>query len=189
MKREIKYYGDPVLRAKARPVPAVDGELRRLAQDMIETMRANAGCGLAAQQIGRTEAVCVIEVMPEQDADKEGGRLHPDLAMPMVLFNPEIIESSSKIDYYEEGCLSFPDLRGSVPRPLEVTVRFLDEDGRPRELRLRQFLARVVQHEIDHLNGVLFIDRMSAAKRIGLARKLRRLKRETEEAMGPVDGG
>lgn len=183
MKLDIRFYGDPVLRVRGRSVAAVDGDLRRLAQDMIETMRANAGCGLAAQQVGRTESVCVIEVMPEQDSDKSGARLHPELTMPMVLFNPEILESSSKVEYAEEGCLSFPDVRGSIPRSLEIRVRFLDEKGQPREHTFREFLARVIQHEVDHLNGVLFIDRMSSAKRIGLAGKLRRLKKETEEQM------
>jgi peptide deformylase len=184
MKLDLRYYGDPVLREKARAVPKVDGDLRGLAEDMIETMRANAGCGLAAQQVGHTESICVIEVLPEQDTDKAGVRQHPELSMPMALVNPEIIDSSSKTDSYEEGCLSFPDVRGSVPRSLEVTVRFLDLQGQPREMRLRGFLARVVQHEIDHLNGVLFIDRMSAAKRIALSGRLRKLKRETEEGMG-----
>lgn len=184
MKLPIHFYGDPVLRGKAVPVPAVTDEIRAFARDLIETMHEEQGVGLAAPQVGRSLAVCVVEVPLDYDTDEEGNRLHPDVAMPLVLINPEIVDPSRKIDHHEEGCLSFPSLRGSIPRPIEITVRYLDELGKPRELHLREFLARVVQHEVDHLNGVLFIDRMSPAKRFALKKRLNTLKRETEEALG-----
>lgn len=184
MKLELHYYGDPVLRQPGQPVAQVTDEVRAFARDLIETMRAEQGVGLAAQQVGRAVTVCVVEVPVEYDTDDAGVRLHPDLAMPMVLINPEIVEASRKTDSREEGCLSFPGIRGSIPRALEVTLRFLDEQGRSREVRLRDFLARVVQHEVDHLNGVLFIDRMSAAKRFALGKKLRAIKAETEARLG-----
>lgn len=184
MKLDIHFYGDPVLRTPAAPVAAVTDEIRAFARDMIETMHAEQGVGLAAPQVGRSIAVCVVEVPIDYDTDEEGRRIHPDVAMPMVLINPQIVEPSRKTENHEEGCLSFPGLRGSIPRSIEITVRCLDERGQPRELRLRDFLARVVQHEVDHLNGVLFIDRMSAAKRFALKKRLNTLKRETEEKLG-----
>lgn len=184
VKLDIHAYGDPVLREKAAPVRAVDEEVRAFARDLIETMRAEQGVGLAAQQVGRAIAVCVIEVPVEYDTDDAGQRLNPGLAMPMVFINPEIITVSRKTDGHEEGCLSFPGIRGSIQRHVEITVRYLDEQGRPQERRLVDFVARVVQHEIDHLNGVLFIDRMSAAKRFALKKRLNTLKRETEERLG-----
>lgn len=184
MKLNLHFYGDPVLRAPAARIPAVTDEIRALARDMIETMHAEQGVGLAAPQVGRSVALCVIDVPVEYDTDEDGRRLHPDLTMPMVLINPDVVEPSRKTDSREEGCLSFPGMRGSIPRALEITVRYLDERGQAREARLREFLARVVQHEVDHLNGVLFIDRMSVAKRFALKKKLLELKRETEERLG-----
>lgn len=183
MKREIRTYGDPVLREKARPIEPVDDAIRKLAADMIETMHAQEGVGLAAQQIGETRAICVVDLPPSYDDDGHGGRHNPDAIMPMILINPEILDPSGESDVREEGCLSFPDIRGNITRPVEITVRYRNENGESRVLRAREFLARVIQHEVDHLNGVLFIDRMSAPKRIALSGRLKRLKRETEERM------
>ena len=184
MKLDIHLYGDPVLRQKAEPVREVNDEVRAFAQDLIDTMRAEHGVGLAAQQVGRPLAICVIEVPVEYDTDEDGQRLHPDLAMPLVLINPEIVDASRKLDGHEEGCLSFPGIRGSIQRHMDIVLRHLDEHGRPHERKLREFVARVVQHEIDHLNGILFIDRMSAPKRFALKRKLAEMRRETEERLG-----
>jgi peptide deformylase len=183
MRLPLRYYGDPVLRERAAPVAAVDDELLRLSQDLIETMRLEQGVGLAAQQIGKTVALCVVEVPPDYDTDPEGRRLNPDVPMPLVLFNPRVIASSTTLAKGEEGCLSFPGIRAAILRPTCVTVTFLDREGRAAELRLRDFVARVVQHEIDHLNGVLFTDRMSQVKRVALAGQLKRMKRETLEKM------
>jgi peptide deformylase len=104
--------------------------------------------------------------------------------MPLVMLNPEITETSKKTGGREEGCLSFPDIRGSIQRPVEITVKFIGLDGKPRVEKLRDFAARVVQHEVDHLNGILFIDKMSPAKKFALKRKLATLKHETEEQLG-----
>lgn len=175
-----------MLREKSRPVAAVDKEIRTLAADMIETMREAEGVGLAAQQIGETRSICVIAVPPDHDRDGNGGPLHPHLVMPLVLLNPTITELSRKTEGREEGCLSFPDIRGSIPRSVEITVSFTDLEGRARVEQLRGFVARVVQHEVDHLNGVLFIDRMSPAKKFALKRRLAALKSATEERAGRV---
>lgn len=184
MKLDMHFYGDPVLRAPAARVETVTDELRKLAADMIETMRVEQGVGLAAPQIGRSIALCVIEVPDDYDTDEEGRRINPDAVMPMILFNPEIVESGRKTDTHEEGCLSFPGMRGNIDRPIDIKLRYVDENGKPHEHAFTDFLARVIQHEVDHLNGVLFIDRMSAAKRFALSGKLKKLKRETEERLG-----
>jgi peptide deformylase len=184
MKLEVRIYGDPVLREKAVPADAGDPALRALADDMIETMRAEAGVGLAAQQVGKAIALCVIEVPAEFDTDKNGVRLNPGLSMPMVVINPEIVSASKKTGVHEEGCLSFPDIRANIDRPRDIRLRYVNERGEPQDLEVRGFVARVIQHEVDHLNGVLFIDRMSMPKRIALAGRLKRMKAETEERLG-----
>lgn len=184
MKLTLRTFGDPVLREKARPVAAVDDRIRRLALDMLETMYAEEGIGLAAQQVGSTDAIFVMDVPARSDVDDNGSRLNPEVAMPMVLVNPEITWSSDETDVYEEGCLSFPDIRANVERPFEIEVRYLDRDGRPQQHRLRGMVSRCFQHEFDHLQGVLLCDRMSAVKRVAVAGKLKRLRRETREALG-----
>lgn len=184
VKRDLHYYGDPILRERFVPVTTVTDDLRRLAEDMIETMRLSEGVGLAAQQIGERRAICVVEVPADMDTNDKGERLHPDLVMPMVLINPVISEPSKKSTSREEGCLSFPELRGNIDRAQEIRVQFMDLDGKQHDIRVRDFLARVIQHEVDHLNGVLFIDRMSPAKRFAISGKLKRMKQATEEKMG-----
>lgn len=176
----LRYYGDPVLRTAARSVRPPDPDLARLAAEMIATMRASEGVGLAAQQIGETRAICVVEVPADYDQDAAGQRINPDLPpMPLVLLNPEIHTLSDKTDSREEGCLSFPDIRGKIDRALEIGVRYLDLDGQSHDVTVRGFAARVIQHEVDHLNGVLFIDRMSVAKRFALKGRLAKLKAAT----------
>ncbi|MCS6771087.1 MAG: peptide deformylase [Kiritimatiellae bacterium] len=184
MKLELRYYGDPILRKQAEPVRAFGMELRKLIDDMLETMRAAQGIGLAAPQVGWSQAVAVIEMPIDYDLDENGQRLNPDAEMPLVLVNPAIRNSSKKMDLYEEGCLSFPGIRAEIERPYEIEIAFQLPDGTSKIQTFRDFLARVIQHEVDHLNGVLFIDRMSSAKRFALAGKLKRLKRETEERLG-----
>ncbi|HMP98076.1 MAG TPA: peptide deformylase [Kiritimatiellia bacterium] len=178
MNHEIRIYDDPVLRVKADPITRVDDEVRALGQEMITIMRQSEGVGLAAQQIGETRAICVIEVPEEYDLDDDGNRLNPELAMPMVLINPVISAPSKKEVSREEGCLSFPGIRGSITRPRDIHLTCLDEKGNPVDVDVRGFTARVIQHEVDHLNGILFIDRMSAARRFTLGPKLKRLKEE-----------
>ena len=182
---EIRTYGDPVLRAPARPVAGVTAELRQLARDMVAALRARQGVGLAACQVGRREALCVIEVPARYDTDETTGlRWHPDVEMPWTLFNPVIVRASTDEETSEEGCLSFPDIVAPIPRSVEITLRYLDADGQPRERVVRKFLARVVQHELDHLAGKLLVDRMSSLKKIALRGQLRRLKQETEAELG-----
>jgi peptide deformylase len=187
MKLEIRKYGDPVLREKAELVEKVDDRIRELAKNMIETVRGdNGGVGLAAQQVGETVAVCVIEVPVEYDADDKGVRFNPDVKMPLVLINPEILEASKETEVRDEGCLSFPDIYAPVRRPVEIKLEFVDLNGKTQNLHLKNFVARVVQHEMDHLHGVLLVDRMGNLKKIALAGQLKRLRNETREELGVV---
>lgn len=184
MKLELCTYGNPVLRDKALPVSTITGKLKSLADGMFDVMRAKRGLGLAAQQVGQTIQVCVIDLPPEMDVLEKGGpRLNPDMTMPLVMFNPVMIEKTgSNID--SEGCLSVPELYAPVLRAMEVLVSYVDVDGEEQRLTARGMLARAIQHEMDHLNGVLFVDKMSAIKKISLAGKLRRMKREMEDELG-----
>lgn len=184
MKLELCTYGNPVLREPAAPVAEITGKLKSLAEGMFEVMYAKKGLGLAAQQVGQTVQVCVIDVPPEADMDKQGGaRLNPGVAMPLVMFNPALVEKRGS-NNGSEGCLSVPDLYAPVLRAEEVTVEYVDLAGERRRLTARGMLARAIQHEMDHLDGVLFVDRMSAIKKISLAGTLRRMKREMEERLG-----
>ena len=180
----IRTYGDPVLREKARPVPAVTPEIRALAEDMFATMRAAQGVGLAAQQVGRTEAVCVVELPESYDIEDENGpRLNPDVPLALALVNPRIVEASDETCSMEEGCLSFPDIRGNVERPWSVVIEHLGLDGQVRRTRLNGFFARAAQHEMDHLAGELFVDHFSHVKKLAVRGKLKRLQAETLEKL------
>jgi len=176
----LRYYGDPVLTTPARTIERVDESIRALAQDMLDTMYAEEGIGLAAPQVGESLAICVVDVPRESDCDPDGQPYNPELAMPLVLVNPEIAWVSEREESREEGCLSFPDVRAPIRRPVEVTVRWTDLDGQPWERRLRGLVARCVQHELDHLKGILLTDRMSPVHRIALAGRLKRLRKATE---------
>lgn len=176
-------YGDSVLREKSVPVDVVSDELRALAGDMLETMYAENGVGLAAQQVGKTMSLCVVDVPPDADVDEEGLRENPDVVMPLVLFNPTLVRASEATCSREEGCLSFPGIYGNVIRPQRVTVSFMDFDGKKREMELQGLVARAVQHEMDHLVGVVFVDRFSHVKKLASSGKLKRLVRDTKERM------
>lgn len=175
----LRYYGDPVLRQPAAPVTPPDEDLRRLAGEMLEKMRESEGVGLAAQQVGEARAICVVEVPADYDKDEAGQPINAELTMPLVLLNPVIHTLGPKTDAREEGCLSFPDIRGKITRALEIGLRYQDLDGAAHDVAVRGFAARVIQHEVDHLNGVLFIDRMSPAKRFALKGRLAKMKRES----------
>jgi peptide deformylase len=162
---EILQAPHPVLKAKANPVARVDAALRRLAADMFETMYKAPGIGLAAPQVGISERLVVLDV-----ADGEERR-------PMVLVNPEIVWRSGDRATAEEGCLSLPGQFADVTRPQAVKVRFLDEHGAAQELDTDGLLARCVQHELDHLNGILFVDHLTALKRNMIMRKLIKTRR------------
>lgn len=180
MNHEIRIFGDPVLRTKATPIAKIDDHVRALGREMITIMHQSEGVGLAAQQIGETKAICVIDVPVEYDTDDQGQRINPEIAMPLVLINPVISAPSKKEISREEGCLSFPDIRGNISRPFSIHVTFDNDQGQKVELDVKDFTARVIQHEVDHLNGVLFIDRMSAAKRLTLRSRLKRLREGDE---------
>ncbi|HIE39125.1 MAG TPA: peptide deformylase [Anaerolineales bacterium] len=151
--RPILFSDNPILRRKSHRVPRVTGETRQLIEDMFETMRAAQGVGLAAVQIGIPMRVIVIEI-PEDLEDPDAGRR-------LALINPELARVSNEMEEGIEGCLSVPGWMGEVSRHLGVTVKGLDPRGKKVRVRARGYLARVLQHEIDHLNGVLFIDRAS----------------------------
>ncbi len=179
MKLTLHYYGDPILREPAQPVDTIDEAIRELAQAMIRTMHQESGIGLAAQQIGRNTAICVIDLLPEMDVDDDDQRLHPDIAMPWVLINPKIVTTDATAWVREEGCLSFPQITANIQRPWTIELVYRDLDGAEHQRTVSGMLARVVQHEVDHLNGVLFIDRMSHVKKFALKGKLKRLREET----------
>jgi peptide deformylase len=158
---------DPVLRQVSKPVERVDNDLRKLADDMLETMYDAPGIGLAAIQVGIPLRLLVI------DLAKEG-----EEPAPMVVVNPEIVNSSDERSTYEEGCLSIPDYYAEVERPATVRAKFLDRDGKQQEITAEGLLATCLQHEIDHLNGVLFIDHISRLKRDMVMRKFKKLAKD-----------
>jgi peptide deformylase len=180
MIREIVIYGDPVLRAKGKRVEKVNDEIRALAADMLETMRAANGVGLAAQQVGLPLQLTVIDISDAENRPSQmwvnGEEVDPKERMPLILLNPEL-ELSEEIEIGTEGCLSFPELTGEIPRAAKVKVKARDLDGNNVEFEAAGLLGRAVQHENDHLNGILFIDRMSSAAKALLSGKLKRLGR------------
>jgi len=186
VKYEIRKYGDPVLRESGFDITEVDETIRALADDMLETMYAARGIGLAAQQVGETGRICVIDIPPESDLGPEGERENPGVGMPLVLINPRTTQVSEDRSSADEGCLSFPEITVSVTRPEEADVEFLDRSGEVVRLHVRGLLARAVQHEMDHLEGILFIDHASPVKKIALKGRLKRMRRETEEQLSRV---
>jgi peptide deformylase len=174
---DIRVLGDPILRQSTTPVKEITDELRKLVADMFETMHHARGIGLAAPQVGRTERLAVIEIEGE----------------PLVVINPEILETSGK-SKAEEGCLSIPDIYADVERPKDVVIRAMDLDGNSYELPATDLLARCLQHEIDHLDGKLFLDYLSMLKRTAALAKwklqsddypgyIRRVSLETPEEL------
>ena len=176
MALKIYKYGEKVLREKASNVPVVTDELRALADEMVETMHKAKGVGLAAQQIGHLEKMCVIDI-PEGCEEQEDEMFNAPIGMPLVLFNPEIIAKEGS-QHDKEGCLSFPKIGGSVTRAAQVTCQYLDAENRPQVITARGFLARALQHEIDHLNGILYVDHLSAVERLTFAAKLKKMAKE-----------
>lgn len=164
---KIITYGHPTLRVKCEPVTAFNEELRRFTQDMFRTMIEGEGVGLAASQVDRTIRLLVIGV-PQKDTDE---------LFKLVVINPVIEEKRGAWDY-EEGCLSIPELRDVVTRPEWIRLRYQDLDGKEQMLEADGITARVLQHEIDHLNGVLFVDHLSPIRRALMKRKLKELERQ-----------
>lgn len=152
---------DPLLRQPSAPVERIDDAIRRLSDDMLETMYDAPGIGLAGIQIGEPIRILVIDLVKEEDEEKK----------PQVFLNPEILTRSDEMSTYEEGCLSIPDYYAEVERPASVRLRYLDLAGQTREIEADGLLATCLQHEIDHLNGVLFIDHISKLKRDMVVKK------------------
>lgn len=167
--RPILILPDPRLRLVCAPVTAVDDGLRKLMDDMVETMHDAPGIGLAASQIGVLRRVVVIDLARKDEPPA-----------PQFFANPEIVWSSEENSVYEEGCLSIPEYYEEVERPASARVRFLDRDGAPRELLAEGLLSTAIQHEIDHLNGILFIDHISRLKRDRVTRKFAKQARQRE---------
>ncbi len=162
---------DPRLRVISKPVTAVTDATRALITDMFETMYAAPGIGLAAIQIGVADRLLVIDLQEEEDDDGKSIR------HPRVFINPEIIAASSETGFYNEGCLSVPEQYADVERPVSITARWLDEHGAAHEAALDGLLSTCLQHEMDHLEGILFIDHLSRLKRDILMKKVAKLKR------------
>ena len=177
---EIVKYGNPVLRAKGARIETISEDIRELADAMIETMRQANGVGLAAQQVGRAVQLAIVDVAGVEDRPSlmliDGKEVEIDDWMPMVLINP-VLELGKDKEFGTEGCLSFPEISAEIQRSVVVTAKARLIDGREVAFEARGFLARALQHEVDHLNGILFIDRMNSATKVSLAGKLKRLQK------------
>ena len=181
MKLPIAKYGDPILRAKGKRVAKIDDETCELAFNMLETMHAANGVGLAAQQIGRALQLTVLDISQVEDRPStmklNGKEVDPIASMPLILVNPELEMGEEEI-LGAEGCLSIPDITADVIRSFRVTARGLTLDTEEIEIEATGLLARALQHEVDHLNGILFIDRISSAAKASLASRLKRMQKE-----------
>ena len=165
--RKIIIEQDTILRKKSETLEKVNNELRSLMDDMLETMYAAPGIGLAAVQIGVLKRVVVIDISKEKEEKS-----------PIFLINPEIVYKSKKTSIYEEGCLSLPGYFAEIERPAECQIEYLDYDGKKKEMKVDGLLATCIQHEVDHLNGVLFIDYLSKLKKDMIVKKLVKHKKE-----------
>ena len=170
--KKIVIEPDPILRKESKPVEKVDDELRRLLDDMLETMYAAPGIGLAAVQVGILKRLIVIDISKEKEKKD-----------PLFLINPEIISRSKKTSIREEGCLSLPGHFAEIERPAECQIKYIDYNGKEKELKAGGLLATCIQHEVDHLNGVLFIDYLSKLKKDMIIKKLKKQKKEIDKAI------
>jgi peptide deformylase len=179
----ILQYGDPILRAKGKQIEKIDDHIRDLAANMIETMHAANGIGLAAQQVSEALQLTVLDVSQIEDRPStlklNGKDVDPTASMPLVLINPEI-ELSSETEIGTEGCLSFPEITGEIERAELTMARAQTLEGDKIEIEASGLLARAIQHEVDHLNGILFIDRMNSAAKAALSSSLKRLQKQTK---------
>jgi peptide deformylase len=166
-KRKIVIEPDPILRQKSENLEKVDDELRKLMDDMLETMYAAPGIGLAAVQIGILKRLIVIDISKEKEKKN-----------PLFLINPEIISKSKNTSIYEEGCLSLPGHFAEIERPAECQIKYIGYDGKKKEIKANGLLSTCIQHEIDHLNGKLFIDYLSKLKKDMILKKLVKHKKE-----------
>ena len=182
----ILQYGDPILRSKGKRIEEIDEQIRELAANMIETMHAAHGVGLAAQQVGEALQLTVLDISAVEDRPSmlklDGTDIDPKTAMPLVLINPEV-ELHNETEVGLEGCLSFPEITGDIERAQSVIVRAQTLEGGTIHIEASGFLARAIQHEGDHLNGILFIDRMRSAAKAALSSRLKRLQKETKRGI------
>ncbi len=169
-------YPDPILRQKAEPVTKFDDELRTFLNDMLETMYADHGAGLAAPQVGVSKRMIVLDA--EQEDDENGNHKKGN---PMTLVNPEIVYKSEETIFFCEGCLSLPNQRADVERHQKIKVRYQDKNGIEHEIEAEDYLAVILQHEIDHLDGILYIDHLSRLKRDMLLKKLEKARTEEKK--------
>jgi len=176
-------YGDPILRAKGKQIEKIDDYIRALAANMIETMHAANGIGLAAQQVGEALQLAVLDISQIEDRPSglnlNGSDVDPTTSMPLVLINPEI-ELGGETEVGIEGCLSFPEITGQIERAEFTMARARNLEGDKIEIVATGLLARAIQHEVDHLNGILFIDRMNSAAKAALSSRLKRLQKQTK---------
>ena len=181
MKLPIVRYGDPLLRAKGKRIATIDERVRKLAANMLETMREANGVGLAAQQVGEALLLTVLDISGVEDRPStmklNGAEVEPKSTMPLVLLNLEL-SLGEETALGPEGCLSFPEISADILRATSVVARAQMLEGEHVEIEATGLLARALQHEVDHLNGILFIDRMSAATKVALASRLKRLQKE-----------
>ena len=181
MKLPIAKYGNPILRAKGKRVADIDDEIRELAFNMLETMHAANGVGLAAQQIGRALQLTVLDVSQVEDRPStmklNGKEVDLIASMPLILINPELKLGEEEV-LGSEGCLSIPDINADVMRSFSVTAHAQTLDDEGIEIETTGLLARALQHEVDHLNGILFIDRISSAAKASLSSRLKRMQKE-----------
>src|SRR5216110_87479 len=183
MKLPILQYGDPILRMRGKRLEKIDERIRQLTRDMIETMHAANGVGLAAQQVGEALQLTVLDVSQVEDRPStmklNGEDVDPKAAMPLVLINPEL-KLAGETELATEACLSFPEITGEIERPKSVLALARMLDWSEIEIEASGLLGRAIQHEVDHLNGILFIDRMNSAAKAALASKLKRLQKQTK---------
>ena len=170
--RKIVIEPDPILRKKSEILEKVDDELRGLLDDMLETMYSAPGLGLAAVQVGILKRIIVIDI--SKDKEKKN---------PFFLINPEIVSKSKNTSTYEEGCLSLPGYFAEIERPAECQVKYIDYFGKKKEIKATGLLSTCIQHEIDHLNGILFIDYLSKLKRDMIIKKLTKQKKELDKVV------
>ena len=172
MLRKILTEPDPILRKKCEPLEKVDAETKKLMDDMLETMYAAPGIGLAEIQVGILKRLVVIDISKEEEKKK-----------PIFLINPQILHQSKNTSVYEEGCLSLPGQFAEIERPAECTIKYIDYNGKEKELKSDGLLATCIQHEVDHLNGILFIDYLSKLKKDMIIKKLVKQKKEIERVI------
>jgi peptide deformylase len=180
----IFQYGDPILRTKGKQIEKIDNHIRELVANMIETMHAAHGIGLAAQQVGKALQLTVLDVSEVEDRAStmklNGKEVDPKTSMPLVLINPEIEVAGGATEIGTEGCLSFPEITGEIERAKSIIVHAQTLEDDKIDIEASGLLARAIQHEVDHLNGILFIDRMNSAAKAALSSRLKRLQKETK---------